>query len=252
MKWIHIVAGLLALASGAVALYAAKGSTLHRKSGMIFVLAILVMTSTAVAIAAFFRPNSVNVVAGSLTFYLASTGLLTVRRSVAQMRGLATGFMLIALVAGVYAFFLGFEALNSANGRAGGVPPQPLFMFGVVGLSGALLDARMLWAGSIGGAHRIARHLWRMSFAMWIATSSAFLGQARFFPEPIRKSGMLAIPVLLVTVLMVYWLVRVLWMRRSVVIVDAKGIRFDRTARQTTVTSAANRDSIPDLDDLRA
>ena len=33
MKWIHIIAGLLALASGAVALYAPKGSTLHRKSG---------------------------------------------------------------------------------------------------------------------------------------------------------------------------------------------------------------------------
>ncbi len=215
MKWIHIIAGLLALASGAVALYAAKGSTLHRKSGLIFVIAMLVMTSTAVVIAAFLSPNPVNVVAGTLTFYLVSTGLLTVRRSVEQMRGPATGFMLVALMGSAYAFALGFEALNSANGRVGGVPPQPLFMFGVVGLAGALLDARMLWAGSIQGAHRLARHLWRMSFAMWIATASFFLGQAKFFPEPIRKSGLLAIPVLLVLVLMFYWLARVLLKRRK-------------------------------------
>ena len=80
-------------------------------------------------------------------------------------------------------------------------------MFGIVGLLGGLLDARLLWAGGIQGAHRLARHLWRMCFAMWIATASFFLGQARFFPEPIRKSGLLAIPVLLVAGLMFYWLV---------------------------------------------
>jgi uncharacterized membrane protein len=227
MKMVHIIAGILALLSGAVALYAVKGSTLHRKSGMIFTVAILVMTSTAVTMAAFFRPNPVNVVAGTLTFYLVCTGVLAVRRSVEQMRGITTAFMLLAFVGGAYAFMLGFEAVNSATGRVGGVPPQPLFMFGVVGLSAALLDARLLWAGSIQGAHRLARHLWRMTFAMWIATTSAFLGQAKFFPAPIRKSGLLAIPVLLVTLMLVYWLVRVLWKRSSATVVDAAGLRFD-------------------------
>ncbi|MGH8077447.1 MAG: DUF2306 domain-containing protein, partial [Lysobacter sp.] len=200
MKWIHIVAGLLALASGALALYAAKGSSLHRKSGMTFVVAMLVMTSSAVLIAAFLRPNKVNVIAGVLTFYLVCTGLLTVRRQVDQMRGLATGFMLMALAGSAYAFALGFEALNSASGKVAGIPPQPLFMFGTVALLGAMGDARMLWARSIQGPRRIARHLWRMSFAMWIATASFFLGQAKLFPEPIRRSGLLAIPVVLVLV----------------------------------------------------
>ena len=54
-----------------------------------------------------------------------------------------------------------------------------------------------------------------MGFAMWIATASFFLGQAKFFPEPIRKSGLLAIPVLLVLVVMLYWLLRVLLKRRN-------------------------------------
>ena len=218
MKLIHIIAGLLALASGAVALYATKGSKLHRRSGTIFVIAIMVMTSSAVVMAAFLRPDQVNVIAGLLTFYLVSTALLTVRRSVEQARGLVTSFMLVALTGSAFAFSLGFEALTSANGGVGGVPPQPLFMFGVVGLAGGLLDARMLWAGSIQGAHRLARHLWRMCFAMWIATGSFFLGQPKVFPDILRQNvGLRAIPVVLVTLVMLYWLGRVFLKRNRAV-----------------------------------
>lgn len=213
MRLVHITAGLVALLAGAVALYAVKGSKLHRKSGMIFVMAMLVMTSSAVVMAAFLRPHKVNLIAGVLTFYLVSTGLLTVRRSVEQARGLLTGLMLVALAGSAYAFSLGFEAVNSATGTVAGIPPQPLFMFGMVGLVGGLLDARVLWTRSIEGAHRIARHLWRMSFAMWVATASFFLGQAKLFPEPVRKIALLATPVVLVLVVMLYWLARVYLMR---------------------------------------
>ena len=73
MKLIHIIAGLLALASGAVALYAVKGSSLHRRSGMVFVVAMLVLSSTGALMAVFIKPNPVNVMAGSTTFYLVST-----------------------------------------------------------------------------------------------------------------------------------------------------------------------------------
>jgi len=34
---LHIIAGLIALVAGGVALYAVKGARVHRKSGMIFV-----------------------------------------------------------------------------------------------------------------------------------------------------------------------------------------------------------------------
>ncbi len=224
MKWIHIIAGALALVSGAIALYAAKGSTLHRRSGMIFVIAMLVMTSSAVLIATFLSPNRLNVVAGVTTFYLVVTALLTVRRPVEQARGLATGFMLLALATSAYAFVLGLEAMNSANGKVDGMPPQPLFLFATIALSGALLDARMLRARRVQGAHRLARHLWRMGLAMWIATASFFLGQAKLFPEPIRNSGLLAIPVLLVLGVMLYWLLRVLLTRRNPVALPK---RFD-------------------------
>jgi uncharacterized membrane protein len=219
---VHILAALLALAAGAVALAAMKGGRLHRKSGMIFVIAMLTMTSSAVVMAEFFKPNRVNVMAGVLTFYLVSTGLLTVRRSIKQSRGLLTSLMLLALTMSAYAFTLAGEALTSVGGRVDGIPPQPLIMFGTVGLLSGLLDARLLWTRNIQGAHRLARHLWRMEFAMLIATMSLFLGQAKHFPEPLRQSGLLVVPVLLVVLHLIYWLVRVLVKRRNAVSVPAR------------------------------
>ncbi len=209
MKAIHIIAGLLALVAGAVALYATKGSPLHRRSGWMFAVAMATMTTTAAVIAQFFSPNRVNVVAAVLTFYLVATGVLAVRRTVPQMRALATGLMLVAVSVGAYALTLGAEAVSSTTHRVDGIPAPPLFMFGTVALLAAFGDLRMLHAGRIEGARRLARHLWRMSYAMWIATTSAFLGQAKFIPEPLRKLPLLVVPVLLVLVVMVYWLVKV-------------------------------------------
>lgn len=215
LKPIHIICGLLAIAAGAVALYAVKGSTLHRRSGMIFAVAMLTMTSSAVVMAALLRPNIGNVIAGLLTFYLVSTGLLTVLRSVAQARALLTGLIFVALTVGALAFSVGSDAVRNANGMLDGIPVQPMFVFGGIGLLAALLDMRMLWAGSIQGRHRLARHLWRMGLAMWIATASFFLGQPKAFPEPLRHAmGVRAIPVLLVTMVVLYWLGRVFLKRQ--------------------------------------
>jgi uncharacterized membrane protein len=222
MKAIHITCGILALAAGATALCATKGSPLHRRSGQVFVAAMLVMTLTGAALA-WLKPDRGSVVAGLLTFYLVSTATLTVKRPLAQVRGLTVGLMLLALVLAAVGFGFGFQALASANGRVDGIPAPPLFMFGIVALLAAAMDARMLWAGGIEGAHRLARHLWRMTYAMWMATTSAFLGQAKFFPLPVRESGLLAVPVLLVTAMLLYWLVRVYWRRRAPAVQRALG-----------------------------
>jgi uncharacterized membrane protein len=211
MKLIHITAGLLALISGFIALFATKGSPLHRQAGSVFVGAMLVMASTGALMAIFIKPNPVNVMAGSMTCYLVGTAMLAVKRTVAQMRGLTIVLMLSALALSAWAFSLAFLALASPTGTIGHVPPQPLFMFAVVGLIGGLLDARMLRAGRIEGAHRLARHLWRMGFALWIATTSFFIGQAKVFPDVLRHNiGLRAIPVLIVSLVVLYWLGRVL------------------------------------------
>ena len=67
--------------------------------------------------------------------------------------------------------------------------------------------------GRLEGAQRIARHLWRMCFALFVASGSFFLGQAQVFPKPVRIYPLLAIPALLPLLLMLYWLARVLFTR---------------------------------------
>jgi peptidoglycan/LPS O-acetylase OafA/YrhL len=124
------------------------------------------------------------------------------------------GAMLVALTIGIAGIYFGFEALNSPSGTKDGFPAPPYFIFGAVALLAGLLDIRMLLARGIQGAHRLARHLWRMCFALCIATASFFLGQAQVFPEPIRIIPLLAIPVVVVLLLMLYWLARVLFMQR--------------------------------------
>jgi hypothetical protein len=92
-----------------------------------------------------------------------------------------------------------------------------MFFFGGVALLAALGDVRMILIGGLQGAQRIARHLWRMCFSLFIASGSFFLGQAKVFPKPIRILPLLVIPALLPLVLMLCWLARVLltkWYRR--------------------------------------
>jgi uncharacterized membrane protein len=205
---IHILAGSTGIISGFVALSVLKGGKVHRKAGMIFVYAMLTLSATGAVIAAT-KGQRINFIAGCLTFYLVTTALLTVRRRVQGFHWTNVGAMLVGLTTALFAFKFGFDAMNSPTGTLDGLPPPPAFMFGVVGLIAAYGDLRMMRAGGLQGADRIARHLWRMTFAMWIATSSFFLGQAKVFPEPIRIMPLLAAPVLLVFLVLIYWLVRV-------------------------------------------
>lgn len=212
MRVLHIIAGLSALAAGALALTAFKGGRLHRKSGLVFVVAMLFMSASG-AVMATINHQRISVVAGILTFYLVSTALLTVRPGSGSRWGDAAA-VLVALATGVAGTTLGVMAASSPGGKIDGLPPAPAFMFGIVGFLATIGDLRMMRAGGIQGARRIARHLWRMCFALFIAAASFFLGQPQVFPVPLRRSGVLAIPVLLVLLLLLYWMARVLLTQR--------------------------------------
>jgi hypothetical protein len=109
-----------------------------------------------------------------------------------------------------------------------GYSPKLYFAFGSVALIGTLLDVRMLAHGGFAGAARTTRHLTRMCLAMFMATSSFFLGQAKLFPPAVRESGVLRVPVLLVVAGLLYSLVRIqLWprLRRWRVARPAAGVR---------------------------
>jgi len=206
---VHIVAGTLALLFGYIALYSVKGAPLHRKIGMLFVYAMLTMCAAGFTLAVTLdRGPGVNVPAALLTAYLVVTSLTTVRPVATGGRALHIGAMVVVLIVTAFNTAFGFEAMAN-GGRRQGIPAFPFLMFAVVGLLAVVGDVRLLRTGPPQGTSRLTRHLWRMSFALFIAAMSFFIGQAKVIPKPIRIFPLLAVPPLAVLVTMLYWLWRV-------------------------------------------
>lgn len=214
---LHITAGGLALLTGGVALWSLKGGKVHRKAGIIFFYAMLVMAAVGMYMAVKRDLGAaINIPAGLTVSYLVVTALTTVRPSSLWSRRLDHAGTLLALLVGIGSNGLGVMVAMSPTGKLDGIPAFPFFMFGSFGLLAFAGDVRMRMrvakgAPAFAGKQRIARHLWRMGAAMWIATMSFFLGQAKVFPKEVRSSGVLTIPVLAVTVTILYYV----WKYRS-------------------------------------
>ena len=96
MTWIHIIAGLVAILAGAMAMIAAKGSPLHRKAGNMFTISMLIMTGSAAIVSFFLRTDHVTGVVALVTAYLVGTSWLVVKRKVADSYRLLAGLAVIA------------------------------------------------------------------------------------------------------------------------------------------------------------
>jgi len=203
----HIGAGSLGLLSGAVALYAAKGERLHRGSGRLFVLAMLGMSISGAAIATLLALE-ISVIAGLLTAYLVVTGLTTVRSPGRAAPWPQLAFVLVGSTVGLASIAMGLEALAFGDGTRDGYPAGLFLVFGVVALLAAGGDLKAMRANGVSGVHRLRRHLWRMCVALYMATSSFFLGQADELPEAFRIPAVLAIVAFLPLAIMAYWLWR--------------------------------------------
>jgi hypothetical protein len=202
---LHLTGGSLAIVSGLVALYMAKGATLHRKSGTIFAYAMLSMSLTGAAVmAAGGRTSSANFLAGLLTTYLVTTGLTTVSARSERVQKLDRAAMVAAMAFGVasVASALGLLATGTESSRG---LAFVLLIVGGIALPAGLGDHRMILAGGLRGADRLKRHLWRMCLALFIVGASFVLG--RRFPEALRIVPIRLIP-LVVLLTMIVWLWR--------------------------------------------
>jgi hypothetical protein len=204
---VHVTAGGLGIVAGFLALYSAKGAWLHRRSGIVFFCAMVVMALSGAVIAAL-RGAEASVIGGMLACYLVVTALATVRPHGAQSARLDVGLLLVALAIAMASLVLGFDAVGRGGVREG-IPAVVLFKFALVALLAGAGDLRVIRSGALRGAPRLARHLWRMCFALYIATASFFFGQADKLPEALRVPVLLAFPVVAVVVTMFYWLWRV-------------------------------------------
>jgi uncharacterized membrane protein len=209
LLFVHISGGIIGLLSGTVAMIYRKGSRGHRVSGNVFVVAMLSMAAAAECLA-LMKHQMNNAFGGVLTLYLISTAWLTGRRRDGETSRF--DWIVLAIAAGILTF--GVEVARGQIDPKDGVPVGMYFFLGMIALMSGIGDLRLLLRGGIFGKQRIARHLWRMCFGLFIATGSLFLGQQQVFPDFIRKSNVLFVPAILPLPLLIYWMIRVRFTRK--------------------------------------
>jgi hypothetical protein len=217
----HICGGTLGLLSGTAAMSFRKGSARHVLAGKVFVASMLTMGAFAVYLAITrHQPN--NIGGGILTVYLIGTAWLTARRRDGETSRFDWVVLLIPLALGILTGMNGIKVLRSGASSQDGVPVGMSFFMGSVMLLAAAGDVRMLVRGGVLGAKRIARHLWRMCFGLFIASGSFFLGPSnrplrllsavgvgQHLPQALFSTGLYLILTVLPLILLIFWLVRV-------------------------------------------
>jgi uncharacterized membrane protein len=214
---LHIGGGTVALFSGTIAMFASKGGRLHRAAGKVFFASMLVMAAFA-AFLAVVRPGQlVNLFIAIFATYLVVTAWTTVQRpdgktGLAEKVGLVIAVVLCApfavlvvqVTAGLPLFFKSAVPIK-------GPVLIALYGFSTVLAIAALGDARVVFAGGISGAARIARHLWRMCLGLTMAAGSAFTnGLPRLLPPTIHIAPIyFFLPQFVPLILLVFWMIRV-------------------------------------------
>ncbi len=207
----HVSGGVGGLASGFLALAAPKGERLHRLAGNVFFAAMLTMAGIGTVVAAIF-PQWTSVVGGMFALYLVTTAWAAARRGDGCAGWIEWACFPLAVVVAALAMSLGLEGMASPDGMIEGIPYQPNFVFAALAALAAACDIRVILGAGIAGAPRIARHLWRMLLALFVAAGSLFLGQPKVFPPSIRHSPWLLAPEILILAALVFWMVRLrLW-----------------------------------------
>jgi uncharacterized membrane protein len=217
----HICGGILGLLSGTAAMTFRKGSPRHVLAGKVFVASMLTMAVFAVYLAITrHQPN--NIGGGIVTFYLIGTAWLTARRRDGETSRFDWVVLLIPLALGILTWMNGLKVVRSGASSQDGVPVGMTFFMGSVMLLAAAGDVRMLLRGGVLGAKRIARHLWRMCFGLFIAAGSFFMGPSnrplrllstvgvgQHLPAALFSTGLYLVLTILPLILLIFWLIRV-------------------------------------------
>lgn len=210
---VHVIGGGIGIVTGFAALAVRKGGAAHRKIGTVFFIAMLSMAGVA-AVLATMGQQRVNALAGIFTLYLIGTAWTVVRQPPGRFSGFERWAPFGALAIAAAAMGFGLRAA-SPTGLQDGDPTSgnaPDIYFAIAGLAAwsAVLDLRVIQQGGVSGPRRVARHLWRMCLALFVAAGSFFFGQADEIPRSLQGPH-LGIPPVAALGALVFWLAKVRW-----------------------------------------
>ncbi len=199
--FMHILAGVVALATAGVAVGSAKGGWLHRRAGNAYTLAMLAVGLSALMLAVV-HPNPFLFAVGVFSLYLVFTGWRAAMLRDGRHRTLDHAGGAVMALAGLG--MLGWGAQGVVAGS--GAQPVILLAFGSIGLTMALVDWRDWARGPVTGKARIARHLGRMLGGTIATITAAGVVNLGFLPDLVVWLG----PTALITPVIWWWTARVM------------------------------------------
>jgi uncharacterized membrane protein len=213
----HIVSGFMALLSGLVAMASRKGGDgLHARAGNAFFIAMSAMAISAAILTAW-EPDRLSLGAAVWAFYLVHTSRHAARAKGGTLGSPTWGLMAIGLAASILFLHGGLMAQLAQDGAFEGSGPTGYFIFGTAATTSLVLDFNLRLRGRLSPRQRIARHLWRMLVAYFLAVTSLFLGQQDDVFPFMAGSPILLLPTLLTLGFLVFWIMRVRFARNWLV-----------------------------------
>lgn len=210
---VHLIVGTITVISGFAAFAFPKGGYYHKAAGKVFVVSMLLLCASGIYMS-IIRSIVFTFFLALFSGYLVLTGWAAMLKKdggvgIAEKLGLFfSSLCLVALLS------LGFAESVFEVSTGGDVPSEAFFFLASVALVFVALDLNLVVRGQLPPKHRLARHLWRMGFSMLIATTIFFLGNSHVLPEMFRSASLLVMPIITVSFLIVFWLVRTLFFAR--------------------------------------
>ena len=199
---IHFPAGSVAIVAAIAAFYYPKGSSKHRMAGQIFTSAMLIMLMSGGAAGAL-KGSADDVFLAALVSYTVFTAWLTVQR-----RQPVIG--ILEYLALFYIVIFGLAAL-SIDPEWDKVREPGVYTFNtIMALVFAIGDIRNILLKGMKRTHRLARHIWRISFSLVWAALAFGDKIIKMLESTIEQMPYMAvIPASLILCIMIYWLFRI-------------------------------------------
>ena len=199
---IHFPTGTVAILAAIAAFYYPKGSSKHKKAGRVFTISMLIMLISG-GIAGALKGSIENVFLAALVSYTAFTAWLTVRH-----RQPVIG--ILEYLALAYIVIFGLAAL-SVNPEWDKVREPGVYTFdAIMALMFAVGDIRNILLKGMKRTHRLARHVWRISFSLvWAALAFGDKIIKMLDSTIDQMPYVVAVPASLVLCIMFYWLFRI-------------------------------------------
>jgi len=202
LLFIHVLAGIVGLLAALIAASNQKGSAPHRRIGMVFFWAMLVIGVTAIPVT-FFRPNPFLFFIALFSFYMAFAGYRRGRRGFTPR----TLDLIVAIaMVGVSLVMIGYGLVMVFGGKGLG---WALVAFGGLGLAFGIVDTKDA-RRTITQTQKVQVHLARMLGGTIATITAVLVQQVTPFVQAEWAQILLWLgPTILLTPLIVVWQIRI-------------------------------------------